>query len=42
MSSGLRTQTINAVTGIDVNNPLLRAQTAVQILCTAPEFCIQK
>ena len=42
MSSGLRTQVINAVTGIDASNTLLRAQTAVQLLCTAPEFCIQK
>ena len=42
MSTGLRTQTINAVTGVSATNPLLRAQTAVQLLCTAPEFCIQK
>ena len=42
MSAGLRTQTINAVTGVSSTNPLLRAQTAVQLLCTAPEFCIQK
>ncbi len=42
MSPGLRTQTINAVTTIDATNPLLRAQTAIQLLCTAPEFCIQK
>ena len=42
MSDGLRTQTINAVTGVSAANPLGRAQTAVQLLCTAPEFCIQK
>ncbi len=42
MSTGLRTQAINAVTAIDASNTLGRAQTAVQILCTSPEFCIQK
>ena len=42
MSTGLRTQAINAVTGIAASNTLGRAQTAVQILCTSPGFCIQK
>ena len=42
MSSGLRTQAINAVTAGDAANPLKRAQTAVQLLSTAPEFCVQK
>ena len=42
MSAGLRTQAINAVTAIDASNTLGRAQAAVQILCTSPEFCIQK
>ncbi len=42
MSSGLRTQTINAVTNVAATNPLGRAQTAVQFLSTSPEFCIQK
>ncbi len=42
MSAGLRTQAINAVTGVAAANTLGRAQTAVQILCTSPEFCIQK
>lgn len=42
MSDGLRTQTINAVTGVAASNSLGRARTAVQILCTSPEFCIQK
>ena len=42
MSADLRTQTINAVTGVDAGTPLLRAQTALHLLCTSPEFCIQK
>ena len=40
MSSGLRTQVINAVSGTAV--PLDRAQRAVGIIATSPEFCVQK
>ena len=40
MSTGLRTQLINAVTA--QSSPLQRAQTAVQLLATSPEFCVQK
>ncbi len=42
MSSGLRTQVINAVTAQTASNTLLRAQTAVQLIVTSPEFCVQK
>ncbi len=42
MSSGLRTQVINAVTSVAASNPLGRAQTAVQTIATSPEFCVQK
>ncbi|MEO6742414.1 MAG: DUF1800 family protein [Chthoniobacteraceae bacterium] len=42
MSTGLRTQLINAVTAQPAGSPLLRAQTAVQLLATSPEFCVQK
>ena len=42
MSSGLRAQTINAVLSVDPSDPLGRAQTAVQTLCTSPEFAIQR
>ncbi len=42
MSAGLRTQVIDAVTAQPASNALLRAQTAVQLLATSPEFCIQK
>ncbi len=40
MSSGLRTQVINAVSG--TTDPLARAQRAVQFIATSPEFCVQK
>ena len=40
MSAGLRAQLINAVTA--QSSPLQRAQTAVQLLATSPEFCVQK
>lgn len=42
MSSGLRTQLINAVTAQPAGYPLGRAQIAVQLLATSPEFCVQK
>jgi uncharacterized protein (DUF1800 family) len=42
MSAGLRTQLINAVTAQSASAPLQRAQLAVQLLATSPEFCVQK
>ena len=42
MSSGLRAQTINAVTNVAASNTRGRVRIAVQLLCTSPEFCIQK
>jgi uncharacterized protein (DUF1800 family) len=42
MSAGTRSIIINAVTQISAANPLGRAQTAVHLLVTSPEFVIQK
>ncbi len=42
MTAALRTQLINAVTAQPANAPLQRAQMAVQLLATSPEFCVQK
>jgi uncharacterized protein (DUF1800 family) len=42
MSASTRSTVINAVTQISAANPLGRAQTAVHLLVTSPEFVIQK
>jgi hypothetical protein len=42
MSASTRSIVINAVTEISAANPLGRAQTAVHLLVTSPEFVIQK
>jgi uncharacterized protein (DUF1800 family) len=42
MSASTRSIVINAVTQISAANPLGRAQTAVHLLVTSPEFVIQK
>ena len=42
MSSNMRTIVVNAVSQIPAANTLERAQTAVHLLVTSPEFVIQK
>ena len=42
MSSGMRSIVVNAVTQIPVAKTLERAQTAVHLIVTSPEFVIQK
>ena len=42
MSSAMRTIVVNAVTQIPAANSLERAQTAVHLLVTSPEFVIEK
>jgi hypothetical protein len=42
MSANMRSIVINAVTQIPAANTLERAQTAVHLIVTSPEFVIQK
>ena len=42
MSSAMRDIVVNAVTQLPASNPLERAQTAVHLLVTSPEFVIEK
>jgi uncharacterized protein (DUF1800 family) len=42
MSAGLRAALVKAVTAVPANNPTERVQTAVYLICFAPEFVIQK
>ncbi len=42
MSSQTRTILINAITAIPASNPLLRAQSAVYLIVTSPDFVIAK
>jgi uncharacterized protein (TIGR03437 family) len=42
MSAGLRAALIKAVTAVPANHPTERVQTAVYLICFAPEFVIQK
>ena len=42
MSSSMRSIVVNAVTQIPATNTLERAQTAVHLIVTSPEFVIEK
>ena len=42
MSSAMRDIVVDAVTQMPANSPLERAQTAVHLLVTSPEFVIEK
>jgi hypothetical protein len=42
MSSAMQDIVVNAVTQLPASNPLERAQTAVHLLVTSPEFLIEK
>ena len=42
MTTQTRTILINAITAIPSNQPLLRAQSAVYLVVTSPDFVIAK